>query len=227
MRLSYCNKTHMSPQLPLHLTQASQSFDTFYAVGNDATVKALQQFVQGEGEKLLYVYGPAGAGKTHLLKAVATQSHATLLSGEALDLSLIKADAQCVIIDDIDAALGLHSTALFNLFNHIKDHNLQLLVSASTPPQQLNGPLNDLQSRLQSMLVLPVNSLSEDDISQAIVTQAHAQGLALPAEVLTFLMKRIARDMSVFSAVVTVLSEASMIEQRKLTVPFVKRVLHL
>jgi DnaA family protein len=170
MRLSYCNKTHMSPQLPLHLTQASQSFDTFYAVGNDATVKALQQFVQGEGEKLLYVY---------------------------------------------------------DLFNHIKDHNLQLLVSASTPPQQLNGPLNDLQSRLQSMLVLPVNSLSEDDISQAIVTQAHTQGLALPAEVLTFLMKRIARDMSVFSAVVTVLSEASMIEQRKLTVPFVKRVLHL
>ena len=59
-----------NPQLALGLVlQDSARFDSYFPGLNREAVLHLQQAASGKGEKLVYVAGTRGMGKTHLLQA--------------------------------------------------------------------------------------------------------------------------------------------------------------
>ena len=59
-----------NPQLPLGLAlQDSARFDSYFPGLNREAVQQLQLAASGKGEKLVYVAGARGVGKTHLLQA--------------------------------------------------------------------------------------------------------------------------------------------------------------
>ncbi|MEO8000960.1 MAG: DnaA regulatory inactivator Hda, partial [Arenimonas sp.] len=58
----------MSPQIPLTLKFSNdQGFESF--VGSRDSVSALQAIANGQSREWLYLSGPAGSGKSHLLLA--------------------------------------------------------------------------------------------------------------------------------------------------------------
>jgi DnaA family protein len=85
--------------------------------------------------------------------------------------------------------------------------------------------LEDLRSRLQWGLTYQVHSLTDEDKQQALQMRARARGLELSDDVAQYIIQRLPRDTNELFWQLARLDHASLAEQRKLTIPFVKKVL--
>jgi DnaA family protein len=132
-----------------------------------------------------------------------------------------------VAIDDIEGVAGIADweRALFNLYNAAADGNASLIVAAVAPPAGVRWRLGDLASRFSAATVFHLRALDDRDLPAALQQRAALRGLELPPESAEFLLKRYPRDMHTLCAVLDTLDEASLIAQRRLTVPFLKEVL--
>ncbi|EKD77579.1 MAG: hypothetical protein ACD_42C00283G0002 [uncultured bacterium] len=225
-------------QLPLKLTLRDDAlFDNYFVGDNHLLIDAIKKWVLGDREPFIYCYGNSGMGRTHLLQACchAIQknnhsvfylplSHHAEFSSEIVD-ALENQD--CICIDDLDLVIGNQQweESLFHFYNRAKENNTRLLVSATIPPQQLNCFLKDLQSRLSWGLVLAIKNLRDEEKIKALQMRANLRGIHLSDEVGNYLIHHYSRNMRDLFSILEILDHASLAEQRKLTVPFVKRVL--
>ena len=135
-----------------------------------------------------------------------------------------------ICIDDIDAICGdkLWEESLFHFYNKIRDHqNARLIISSQMPPTQIPIALPDLKSRLSWGLVYQVNELDEESKARLLQILAEKRGFNLPESVIQFIISRASRNMHDLEQLLNKLDEASLIMQRKITIPFVKQVLDL
>ncbi len=230
----------MPQQLPLPLgLNAELSFSQFWPGPNREAVEQLQRTAQGRGELLIVLWGGPGQGKTHLLNATcssgAQHGHAvayfpmSLLRDHGAE-ALEGAEAfQIVCLDDVEAIAGNPEwePSLFRLFNQLRDTGHQLVVSASLPPPQLSFALPDLASRLTWGLTLRLHPLDEDDTRHILQMKSRSLGLEMPGTVARFLMNHTQRDLVALTSLLERLDRASLAAQRRLTIPFVKDVLHI
>jgi hypothetical protein len=111
-------------------------------------------------------------------------------------------------------------------FYTIMEDNLEYFVLAvDAPPTSLKIILPDLKSRLSWGVVYQLNSLDDDQKLAALQLRAQIRGLDLEAAVGKFLLRRFTRNMAQLFMVLEQLDQASLAEQRRLTIPFVKEVL--
>ncbi|KTD19737.1 DnaA regulatory inactivator Hda [Legionella londiniensis] len=223
--------------LAIHLNDEANLAD-FCWNNNPLLHQEITQTLNGHGERFLYLWGSRGCGKTHLLQACC-QSHLQQTS-IYLPLAMLKEwgpeilrdlDQQSLIaIDDIDVIAGNNhwETALFHLYNRIRDnHQSILLISGRNPPQGLAIKLRDLQSRLSWGLVLQIRELADDDKINTLKLHARRRGLELSSAVCQFLLNRSSRNMHDLQLLLNRLDEASLIAQRKITIPFIKEILNI
>jgi DnaA family protein len=224
-----------SIQLPLALRYpVEQRFECFLPV--DAAEPGMLRRAITAGERV-YINGPAGSGKTHLLLASAAEFDASGGSVAYLPLAGLGAHLTAVVqsqpatglicIDDLDHAAGDADAelALFALHNRQGDAGGALLYAASGPPETLRLTLPDLRSRLGHCLQLPLISLDETQRRELLVARARARGLALEDTALDYLFRRVGRDLGNLTALLDRLDRASLAAQRRLTVPFLRQVL--
>jgi len=98
-------------------------------------------------------------------------------------------------------------------------------VSASAAPTQIDIQLPDLVTRLSWGVSYQLQSLSDDGKRIALQQRATQRGLQLPDDVVQFVLRRSLRDMNSLFELLDKLDVASLVEQRKLTIPFVKQYL--
>jgi len=224
--------------LPLGLAlRDSARFESFFPGPNTEAVRCLQLAAAGEGETLVFLCGAAGLGKTHLLQAAC---HAAARCEQAAaylplhELRVLSPDLfegmeelRLVCVDDVEAIAGLPEweTGLFHLFNRMRESGSRLLVTASGRADRIGLQLPDLVSRLGWGVVYTLSPLDEASVQAALKHRARGRGLELPEETAAFLLKRIPRDLASVFDLLDRLDEASMVEQRRLTIPFVRSVL--
>jgi DnaA-homolog protein len=225
------------PQLPLGLAlRDSARFNSFYPGENLETVHELQLSATGRGEALIYVVGAGGMGKTHLLQAAcyeAAQSGRTTgylplqeLPGFAVTVFDDLEQLDLICLDEVAAVAGHEDweRGLFDLFNRVRQSGSTLLIAAGKRPDQAGFLLPDLVSRLGWGVTYLLKPLAEYDVIAALRCRAQARGLQLPEETAQYLLRRFPRDLPTLFALLDTLDTASLIEQRRLTVPFVKSV---
>jgi len=225
-------------QLPLGIRlRTDAGFDNFLAGDNTSVLRTLRSFaVGGDNLTALYLHGGLGCGRSHLLNAVATTADRNGRLVAVLPLKLaglspgvLAGFEQCdvVCVDDLDAVSADRgwAEALFNLFNAVRDQGGQLLFAADKPPSLLACCLPDLQSRLASTLIFSVQELSDADKQELLVRRGEECGLRVPVEVAQYLMIRHSRAIGDLLQLLDRLDHASLREQRRLTVPFVRQVL--
>src|SRR5258706_232250 len=116
-------------QLLLDFPQApAPTFANFVHGGNAELACALEAAMKGElAERVIYVWGETGAGKTHLLKAFCAASQGRARYVPARDFADAGA-APAFALDDVEKLSDEEQVSLFNAFNeHAFD---TLLVSA-------------------------------------------------------------------------------------------------
>ncbi|UCC57359.1 MAG: DnaA regulatory inactivator Hda [Gammaproteobacteria bacterium] len=226
------------PQLPLGLAlRDSARFASFFPGPNAEAVRCLQLAAVGEGETLVFLSGDTGLGKTHLLQAACHEAARREHAAAYLPLNELKSLSpelfdemeamQLLCIDDVDAIAGLPEweAGLFHLFNRTRESGSRLLITGSGHVDRLGIKLPDLVSRLGWGVTYTLKPIDNDSVHMALMHRARSRGLELPEETAAFLLKRIPRDLPSVFTLLDRLDEASMVEQRRLTIPFVKAVL--
>lgn len=226
--------------LPVHLPD-DETFNSYYpAAGNDELIQSLQACAEGRAEGAVFIWGPEKSGRTHLMHAAC--AHANELSrssfyiplgihasiSPALLEGLEKIDLVC--IDDVNAIAGhpVWEEAIFDLYNRISEQKTcSLVLSASVSPSETGFALPDLISRMQWGLNYQLQPMADDEKLAALQRRAAMRGLQLSEDVGRFLLNRLARDLRTLFDVLDRLDKASMVHQRKLTIPFIKEMLRL
>ncbi|MCB1862759.1 MAG: DnaA regulatory inactivator Hda [Gammaproteobacteria bacterium] len=229
----------MLPQLPLGINlRESACFDTFIGLGNQQTIADLKACLAGSGERYLYLWGPAGAGKSHLLQASCRAVQPGSKRVAYIPLSLVDhftpgilsdlGELDLVCLDDIHLVCEAPAweSSLFSLFNQLWECRAGLIVSADRPPARLPVQLADLASRLEWGLSCQLNPL--DDVGRVALLDESAKrrGLHLPKATARYILSHTARDATSLLELMERLDLASLAAQRsKLTIHFVKTVL--
>lgn len=228
----------MSPppvQYPLAFATADPpSFDNFVPGPNAAAVRAVRESAAGRGARYLYLAGPAGAGKTHLLAAAARAAGGFYLDpggepGIAPAVTEGLEAARLVCLDGVGAAAARPDweEALFRLFDALENAGTPLIAAGRAPPGRLGLRLPDLASRLASGPVLGLAALDETALARVLVGRARARGLELPSPVANYLVARERRDVPHLLALLDRLDRHSLAARRPLTIPFVRSLLEV
>ena len=228
----------MSVQLPLHIgLRDSATFVNFYPESNHQLIAELRRCANNQGEHFIFLHGLSGSGKTHCLQAVCHAATEQQLQAAYLPMREIKSmpvaalegmeQLDVVCLDDIDVIAGDREweTAVFNLYNRIRDNRGHLLLSGNSNVEELGITLKDLQSRLVWGLVFRVESLNDNALEKALQSRARARGMELTDEVASYILKRSVRDTNALFSLLEKLDKESLAAQRKLTIPFVKEFL--
>ena len=134
-----------------------------------------------------------------------------------------------VLIDDIHAWIGDRAAeeALLRLYDNRLRKQLAVVVTAPKPPAQLGFAFADLASRFRAAAcfeMLPPNDAAASAVLRRI---ARDRGFELDANVVSFLLRRTGRDLAHLLRLLDTIDVESLAAQRRVTVPFVKRVFDL
>ncbi|WP_193222304.1 DnaA regulatory inactivator Hda [Alkalilimnicola sp. S0819] len=216
---------------------AHLSLEDFRTGANGEVLEAIRALCAGSSAASVYLFGGRGLGKTHLLQGACRlaseqgQTVAYLPLRRAVAWPVQAAEGlermDLVAVDDAQALRGHRAwqEALFHLYNRLREQGGRLLLAGELRPAELGLELADLVSRLQWGLTLRLQELDDADKAALLSRRAAGRGLELSEELGAYLLAHYRRDMPGLFALLDRLDAASLAEQRRLTVPFVKQVL--
>jgi len=199
-------RENLMRQLALAISPASQpTLDNFVPGANAELLERLRELLSDSAaERIVYIWGEPGSGKSHLLRACAR---------EGLHLA-----------DDVEALGAESQIALFNRINEARQAGGAVLAAGNAPPAQL--PLReDLKSRLAWGLVYQVKPLTDGERAVFLRAEAGRRGMRLADEVIAYLLTHVRRDPLSLTAILDELDRASLERKRLVTLPLVREVL--
>ena len=212
--------------------------------GNRTAYQFAQRLASGsDAENLLYIYGPEGSGKTHLLTALATAIDGRYFSFRDADslyggnygnegpslLAELFADADALILDDLDL-LPDHQEVrveLWELFNAFYTAGKKIAMAGLTPPKELPNLDGHLTSRLLWGLVARMD-VSDDDSRRMILKKlAEDRQMTLPDEVIDQMLLKVRRDIPSLVYALETINRLAIASKRKVTSKLAKEALRI
>ena len=222
-------------------------FDNFIVCGgNEIAYRFAMMLTQEDSHNLLYVYGPPGSGKTHLLSAFGKRfwsvSHQGSLSndepvpyisfrdieqlygGEYLAEQASRMaerfiNAPALLIDDLHLIPdnGNLRVELWQLFNDFFDKGKKIAITADCTPREIPSLDDHLVSRLLWGLVARMD-VSDDDSRRLIMKKlAEDRHISLPADVIDYLLRQTRRDIPSLTEALEILNRQSLSTGRKIS----------
>ncbi len=162
----------------------------------------------------LFIYGPPGLGKTHLLHAIANtiaqqnpDAKIVNIKGEQFTNELLDAirtgnniafrskyrEADLFLIDDVQFIAGKESTQeeFFHTFNALHENGKQIVITSDRKPSDMLTLETRLQSRFESGLMADIQPPDYETRMAIIKTKAISLGLELPDDVCDFIASNI------------------------------------
>ncbi len=220
--------------LPIRLSDAATLSNFCCAAGEShhQPVEAIGDFAS---QRLIYLWGSAGSGVSHLLQAACHQAQESGQQSQYLPLAeLLPFDPEQLLENleqfDLVCIDGAHllsghphwQRVMFDFFNRIRDADRRLMVGANCSPRELPLGLADLKSRLGWGLVFQLPALTDEEKVAVLQFRAGRRGIQFAAEPASFLIRRSARDMTALMARLDQLEAAAIARRRTLTIPFIK-----
>jgi DnaA family protein len=194
-------------------------FDNYLPGPNAEVLAAVREHAAGKSQDpVLYLWGEAGTGKSHLLQAWCR------VNGAAPVLPLPEPPQSLVAVDAVDQLDGENQIRLFSLINAARENLGRVLATGPLPPAQL-GVRPDLATRLAQGLVFRLHPLSDADKRAALTIRAETRGLRLPDEVLRYLLTHCRRDLPHLLTLVDLLDTYSLSRKRPVSLPLLKEIL--
>ena len=162
----------------------------------------------------LFIYGPSGVGKTHLLYAIANAIHKghptfniVYIKGDQFTNELITAlregknnefrnkyrGADLFLVDDIQFIAGKDSTQeeFFHTFNNLYENHRQIVLTADRPPHEMLRLEDRLKTRFEWGLLADIEPPDYETRMAIIKNKAMSLGLCLPDDVCDYIAENI------------------------------------
>ena len=194
------------------------NFSTFIAgTTNQIPLKAALQVAQQPGNIIynpLYLYGPPGVGKTHLLYSIASEisrlqpdAKIICVKGDQFTNELIQSilthttaqfkekyrSADILLMDDVQFIAGKDSTQeeFFHTFNNLYELGKQIVLTSDRIPSDMPTLEDRLKGRFGTGVMVKISPPDKQTRTLIIQAKAEALNLQLRKDVVDFLADRL------------------------------------
>lgn len=193
----------------------------FVAGRNVELMAQLRGMLDGSAaERMVYVWGAPGSGKSYLLAAWADACRA---HGMAVDESG-QQPAKVVVADQVESWSEAQQRAAFAAFNRVREAGGLWLAAGSVAPADL-PVMPELRTRLGWGLVFQLHGLDDAEKRAALSQHAETLGFRLEPQVADYLLNHTARDMQSLLRVLEALDRFSLETRRPITLPLLRQLL--
>ncbi len=204
--------------LTLNPFDPKYTFETFVIGSSNQFAHAACQAVSkqpGQCYNPLFIFGGAGLGKTHLLRAIGYELHKNqsnlrilFLTSEAFTNELIQAirvdrmrefrekyrtGCDVLLLDDIHFLAGKERTQeeFFYTFNYLHESRKQIVITSDRYPKDIQGLENRLQTRFEWGLVADVQPPEVETRVAILKNKADEQNINLPDDVAHYIASHV------------------------------------
>ena len=192
------------------------TFDTFIVGSSNEFAYAACKAVADGGMVYnpLFIYGPSGLGKTHLITATAKEMknknndlNIIYVTGETFSSEIINAiqtnsttkfhdkyrSADVLLVDDIQFIAGKNSTQeeFFHTFNALYQDGKQIVLTSDRPPKAIKTLEDRIRSRFESGLIADINTPDFETRMAIIKRKAELLELKIPDDVAQFIANKL------------------------------------
>lgn len=225
----------MSRQLLLEIIPAPDpTLDNTLTGENGGAIDAARGLQPG---RALYLWGPPGSGRSHLLRALAGSRPSIYINSETDTCEILALatspnparNVKLIAVDDVQEMDDARLAGVFALYNHWRESattpsGFALVVTGDRAPMMMSLR-EDLRTRLGWDLVFRLEPLSDADKYAALKTHAHQLGLPISDDVLDWMLTHYSRDIRQLFALVDALDRYSLSKHRAVTVPLMRTML--
>jgi len=229
------------------------TFDSF-VVGKPnefayACARRVAEAPASPGFNPLFLYGPVGIGKTHLMHAIGNEVRArrpssaiAYMSAERFMYRFIAAlraqqqiefkdqlrGVDVLIVDDLQFLIGKDNTQeeFFHTFNAVVEAGKQIVVSSDVSPSDLSGLEDRLRTRLGCGMVADLHSTTFELRVSILESKAERTGVSVPHKVLEFLAHKITTNVRELEGALNRLIAHANLFDRPITLDTTVEVLH-
>ncbi|MFA5562509.1 MAG: chromosomal replication initiator protein DnaA [Eubacteriales bacterium] len=254
------------PQPP-EPAEEEQRLDTGKAIESRSIVEeyTFENFIVGDSNKFahaacvavanepttynpLFIHGPSGLGKTHLLYAVTNEikrhnPDVKLIykKGEEFTNELIESiqrgttatfrekyrRADVLLIDDIQFIAGKESTQeeFFHTFNALYESEKQIILTSDRPPRDIKTLEERLSSRFEWGLIADIQPPSFELRIAIINKKAEERGISLSPEIVTYLAENLQANIRQIEGSIKKIAAISMLTGTPVSLDMSKRAI--
>lgn len=241
----------LATAMPLPMPNPSYTRDRLEAgAANQLALKAADAIIDAPGRRYnpLFVHGPSGTGKTHLVHAIASSmlavrpraAVACLSAGTFADEFVAAMQeggverwraryraAEVLVLDDVQQLVDKERTQeeLFHLFNVLHERGAQLVFTCDRAPRELRGFADRLRSRFEGGLVVGLQAPDRALRERIVRRRIGEAGRPIDEALVAYLGDREVRSVRELTGVITRLAAAADLLAVPLDLPLARREL--
>lgn len=186
----------------------------------------------GQSYNPLFIYGPVGVGKTHLMQAIANDvyrrnpvSKIIYITSEEFTNEVVEAirtnqthqmkrrfrSAALLIIDDIQFLAGKEKVQeeLFHTFNILIDHGSQIILSSDRPPSEIQKLEKRLSSRFSGGLTVDIEIPDFELKTAILLIKSKKYGVDLPIDIAKMIAEKVGDTRSLEGMLLRIITEST------------------
>ncbi len=210
------------------------------AIANDPKLKTFNP---------LFVFGPTGVGKTHLIQAIGikikehnplarvlyvssrlfeSQFTVATRNGKINEFISFYQSIDTLIIDDIQDLIDKDKTqnTFFFIFNHLHQNQKQIILSSDCAPTELKGMADRLISRFKWGMTVELEKPDLELRKMVLRLKSEQDGLDLPEDVMDFIAENVTSSVRELEGIVATLLAHATLLNREVTVDLARHVMN-
>lgn len=242
------------PKMPIgHLPRVRPDF-TFETLAvsdsNRLAYESARNVAKNPGKSYnpLFIYGPVGVGKTHLMQAVANEVYSQnpdnkiiYITSEEFTNEVVEAirnndtarmkkkfrSANLLIIDDVQFIAGKDRVQeeLFHTFNSLIDGGAQIVLSSDRPPSEIKKLEARLSSRFAGGLTVDVEAPDFELRTAILLKKAEKFGYNLSIDIAKLIAEKEQDVRSLEGTLLRIITQASASGRQEITEEMAKKAL--
>jgi len=196
----------------------------------------------------LFIYGPSGVGKTHLVNAIGTrlkelhpEKRVLYLSAHLFQVQFTDSvrhntfndfmhfyqSIDVLIIDDIQEMIGMEKTqyAFFHIFNHLRQNGRQIILTSDRPPISMQGMEDRLLTRFKSGLLAELEKPEVQLRKDILRSKIKHDGLEIPEDVIDYISQNVSNSVRELEGVIHSLLAYSVVYNKDVDLDFAQSII--
>lgn len=196
----------------------------------------------------MFIFGPTGVGKTHLIQAIGigmkeenpdlrvlylsartfeSQYTTAVRNNKVNDFINFYQSIDMLIMDDVQEFAGKTATqnTFFHIFNHLHNKQRHLILSCDCPPSELDGMEPRLLSRFKWGMTVELSSPDYELRRNVFLKKALQAGVEIPEDIVDYVAENVKDNVREIEGVFVSLMAHSTALNQPLTVDLARNVL--